>query len=175
MRYASISAALLAAIALAACSHTRTTSSSTTTTTVQASASAPPAATTAPATMPAANPPASPASAAASNGAMASDGATVYATNCSSCHQASGLGVPGTFPPLAHNPVVTGAAAGVIHIVKDGLTGAITVKGVGYNGQMPSWGQTLSNADIAAVITYIRSSWGNSASAVTPAQVTATQ
>ncbi len=108
------------------------------------------------------------------NGAAASDGATVYQTNCSSCHQASGQGLAGTFPPLAGNPVVTGSAAPVIHIVKDGLTGQISVKGGTYTGQMPAWGQTLSNADIAAVLTYVRSAWGNAASAVTPAQVAAT-
>jgi mono/diheme cytochrome c family protein len=63
----------------------------------------------------------------------------------------------------------------VIQIVKDGLAKAIVVKGVSYNGEMPAWGQTLSVSDIAAVITYIRHSWGNSASAVTPAQVANTQ
>ncbi|MHB8703428.1 MAG: c-type cytochrome [Candidatus Tyrphobacter sp.] len=82
----------------------------------------------------------------------------VYSTNCSSCHQDRGQGMPGTFPPLAGNPVVTGSAANVIHIVKDGLAGQITVNGVDYSGQMPAWGQTLSNDDVAAVITYIRGS-----------------
>jgi mono/diheme cytochrome c family protein len=109
----------------------------------------------------------------ASNGALAAHGASVYSTNCSSCHQAQGQGVSGTFPPLAGNPAVTGPAAAVITIVKDGKSGPITVKGVSYNGQMPSWKATLSNDDIAAVVTYIRSSWGNHASAVTAAQVSA--
>ena len=113
------------------------------------------------------------ATAGSSNGAAASDGAKVFQTNCSSCHQASGQGMSGTFPPLAGNPVVIGNPTTVIHIIKDGLTGQISVKGATYNGQMPAWGQTLSSNDIAAVITYIRSSWGNSASAITPAQVSA--
>ena len=47
----------------------------------------------------------------------------------------------------------------------------ITVKGRRYGGGMPGWGMPLSNADIAAVVTYIRSAWGNRASAVTEAQV----
>jgi mono/diheme cytochrome c family protein len=109
----------------------------------------------------------------AANGAMASSGGKVYSTNCSSCHQPNGQGVSGTFPPLAGNPVVTGDPTKVIRIVKYGLNGQIQVKGQTYNGMMPAWGQQLSNSDIAAVITYVRSSWGNSASAVTTSQVSA--
>jgi mono/diheme cytochrome c family protein len=61
----------------------------------------------------------------------------------------------------------------VITIVKNGLSGKISVNGTTYNGQMPSWKGTLSDNDIAAVITYVRSAWSNKASAVTPAQVSA--
>lgn len=61
----------------------------------------------------------------------------------------------------------------MIGILKNGLNGAITVKGQAWNGNMPAWKGTLSDKQIADVITYIRSSWGNKASAVTPAQVTA--
>jgi len=115
---------------------------------------------------------------AASSGGMAAaapaaDGAKVYDTNCSSCHGAMGQGSPGAFPPLAGNPAVTGDAGKVIHIVKGGLTGSISVKGHTYNGTMPAWGSSLSNGDIAAAITFIRSSWGNKAAAVTEAQVAA--
>ncbi len=109
----------------------------------------------------------------AANGAMASDGAKVYQTNCSSCHQATGEGVPSTFPPLAGNPTVVGDATKVIHIVKYGLTGKVVVKGVTYDGQMPAWGTQLSDADVAAAVTYIRSAWGNKAGAVTTAEVKA--
>jgi mono/diheme cytochrome c family protein len=118
---------------------------------------------------------ASSSAAATTAAAMPSNGASVYATNCSSCHQASGQGVAGTFPPLAGNPVVTGSASAVIHIVKAGLSGSITVKGTTYNGQMPAWQSTLSTNDIAAVVSYVRGSWGNHASPVTPAQVAATK
>ena len=79
------------------------------------------------------------------------------------------------FPPLAGNAVVTGPADKVIHIVKNGLSGKISVNGATFNGQMPAWKGTLSNADIANVITYVRSSWGNHASAVTESQVAATK
>ena len=109
----------------------------------------------------------------ASSGSAA--GQKVYSTNCSSCHQANGKGQPGVFPPLAGNPVVTGDASKVIHIVKNGLNGKISVHGTTYNGQMPPWKGTLSDSDIAAVITYVRSSWGNHASAVTTSQVTSTK
>lgn len=110
---------------------------------------------------------------AAAGGASAAAGEKVYTTNCSSCHQANGKGQPGVFPPLAGNSVVTGPATAVITIVKNGKSGPITVNGTKYNGQMPAWKGTLSDSDIASVVTYIRSSWGNKASAVTAAQVTA--
>lgn len=100
-------------------------------------------------------------------------GAQVYQQNCSSCHQAQGQGEAGVFPPLAKNPVVVGDATKVIHIVKYGLSGPVQVAGKTYNGQMPAWNGTLSDAQIASVISYVRSSWGNSASAVTTAQVDA--
>jgi mono/diheme cytochrome c family protein len=101
-----------------------------------------------------------------------SNGLAVYTTNCSTCHQSDGKGAIG--PPLAGNPVVTGDASKVIHIVNTGLTGTISVNGKTFNGTMPAWKGTLSTSDIAAVITYIRSSWGNKAGPVTAAQVAST-
>ena len=100
-------------------------------------------------------------------------GASGYTANCSGCHGATGVGARGAFPPLAGNPVVVGDPNAVIKIVSGGLSGSITVKGAKYNGQMPAWKGTLTNAQIASVITYIRSTWGNSASPVTEAQVAA--
>ena len=98
-----------------------------------------------------------------------SNGLAVYTTNCSTCHQSDGKGAIG--PPLAGNPLVTGDASKVIHIVNAGLTGSISVSGKTFNGTMPAWKGVLSTGDIAAVITYIRSSWGNKAGPVTSAQV----
>ena len=104
--------------------------------------------------------------------AGSANGAKVFATNCASCHGAQGQGLPGAFPPLANNATVTGDANKVIGIVLNGLHGSISVNGSTYNGQMPAWKGTLSNADIADVITYIRGSLGsNKATAVTQAQV----
>jgi ubiquinol-cytochrome c reductase cytochrome b subunit len=105
--------------------------------------------------------------------AAAAAGASVYTANCSGCHGAAGAGTPGAFPPLANNPVVSGPAAKVIAIVNNGLTGAITVNGAAYNGVMPPWKGNLTPAQIADVITYVRSAWGNKGGPVTAAQVSA--
>jgi len=117
-----------------------------------------------------------PAGAAAPSGATqvaaaVGNGAAIFSQNCASCHGAQGQGTPGVFPPLAGNAVVSGGAGKVIGIVKNGLSGKIVVKSQRYNGQMPSWKSTLAPAQIAAVITYCRSSGGNHASKVSEAQV----
>jgi ubiquinol-cytochrome c reductase cytochrome b subunit len=118
------------------------------------------------ATLPSGNAPAAAASTTNANGAK------VFSTNCSTCHGAQGQGLPGSFPPLANNPVVTGDPNKVIGIVLNGLHESITVNGQIYNGVMPPWKGTLSTKDIADVITYIRGSLGNNhASALTEAQV----
>jgi ubiquinol-cytochrome c reductase cytochrome b subunit len=115
---------------------------------------------------------ASSSSAGSASSQQSGPGAPVFSQNCSSCHGAQGTGVPGTFPPLANNPVVTGDPKKVIGIVLNGLHGSISVAGSTYNGMMPSWKGTLTNKQIADVITYIRGSLGNNkASAVTEAQV----
>ncbi len=115
---------------------------------------------------------ASPAGAAvARNPASASDGAVVYITNCSSCHQPDGQGVPGAFPPLAGNPLVTGNSIAVIAAVKNGLSGRVIVGGKAYSGIMPHWGGLISDEEIASVVTYIRTSWHNRGSPVSLADV----
>jgi mono/diheme cytochrome c family protein len=114
------------------------------------------------------------ASAGGANAAQIAAGGKVFATSCQSCHGAAGAGVPGAFPPLAKNPdVVAADPKGIIHTVAFGRTGPLPVNGATFNGQMPAWSGNLSNADIANVITFIRNSWGNSAAAVTEAQVAA--
>ena len=88
--------------------------------------------------------------------------------NCAACHQANGKGVPGAFPALDGSKVVTGPKDGQIKTVLNGV-----VK----NGQptaMVPWRNTLSDIDIAAVITYTRNSWGNhTGEAIQPAEVKA--
>jgi len=100
-------------------------------------------------------------------------GQKVFETNCAGCHGALGTGVPNVFPPLVANPYVSGDAKRVIHTVKFGLTGKITVKGGTYNGTMPPWEGTLSDSQIANVITYIRTTWKNKGTPVTVSQVRA--
>lgn len=99
------------------------------------------------------------------------DGRSVYATTCSACHQATGEGVAGVFPPLAGSEWVTGDEAKVVRILLQGVTGPIEVAGETFNGMMPPWGPTMKDADIAAVLTYVRSTWGNKGTPITAASV----
>ena len=103
--------------------------------------------------------------------ANAADGAKVYAT-CSACHQATGAGIPGATAPLAESEWVNGPVENLIRIQLRGLMGPITVKGTQYNSVMPP-NATMTDDEIAAVLTHIRSNFGNKASAVTADQVKA--
>ena len=94
------------------------------------------------------------------------DGAQVYAAQCVACHQATGAGLPGVFPPLAGADWVTGKEALAANIVLHGITGKLTVSGKEYNGQMPPFKDKLSDAEIAAVLSHVRTSFGNSAGVV---------
>ncbi|MGA9944060.1 MAG: c-type cytochrome [Candidatus Cybelea sp.] len=106
-------------------------------------------------------------------GAPALDGKAIFLVNCAACHQATGHG-GGPYPPLAGNPDVNRVdSAGLIQTVLNGRTGPITVNGAQYGGNMPSWRGQLSNAQIAAVLTYVRTAWNNSAPAVSEDQVAA--
>ncbi len=99
------------------------------------------------------------------------DGAKVYATRCGSCHQMNGAGVTGVFPPLAGSDHVTGDPGTLVRIIMNGMSGPVEVKGYTYNGVMPPWGAALKDDEIAALATYIRSSWGNQASAISAEDV----
>jgi mono/diheme cytochrome c family protein len=99
------------------------------------------------------------------------DGAAVFANRCAACHQATGLGLPGAFPPLAGSEYVVGEEERLVRIVLRGLTGSVTVKGQTFSGAMPAWADQLSDAEIAAVLTHVRASWGNAAEAITADKV----
>lgn len=108
--------------------------------------------------------------AAAANPAMLS-GAGIFAAKCATCHQPNGLGTA-QYPPLAGNAAVNAAdPSTIVGIIVNGRSGPLTVAGKTYNGTMPTWKGQLSNPDIAAVATYIRSSWGNNAPGVTEQQI----
>jgi cytochrome c oxidase subunit 2 len=93
-------------------------------------------------------------------------GEKVFLANCAACHQASGKGVPGAFPALDGSKIVNGPKEAQIKTVLNGV-----VK----NGQptaMVAWRNTLSDTDIAAVITYTRNSWSNhTGEAIQPSEV----
>lgn len=90
---------------------------------------------------------------------------------CIGCHQASGTGVPGQYPPLAGSEWVLRGDERIAMLVIHGLSGPIVVEGQPYNGQMPAQGITLSDKEIAQVISYIRNTWGNNASFVTEEKI----
>lgn len=100
-------------------------------------------------------------------------GEALYANLCAACHQASGQGLPGVFPPLAGDPVVT-AADPTEHIrtVLHGKQGS-TIGGVTYASAMPSFAAQLSDEEVAAVVNHERTSFGNAAPTVTAEQVAA--
>lgn len=100
----------------------------------------------------------------------AANGAEVF-TRCAVCHQASGLGMPGAYPPLAGSEWLVNNPEVPIRIVLHGLQGSITVKGTSFNNAMTPFADQLSDAEIAAVISYERSTWGNNAAPITAAQV----
>ena len=93
------------------------------------------------------------------------DGKAVFAAQCVACHQATGKGLPGVFPPLDGSEWVQGDARTLTNILLHGITGEITVAGTSYNGAMPAFAQ-LGDAELAAVATFIRSNWSNKAEAV---------
>ncbi|MBP6503475.1 MAG: cytochrome c [Rhodoferax sp.] len=95
------------------------------------------------------------------------DGAAVFSTRCAACHQTTGLGLAGVFPPLAGSEWAIGKEHTLAAIVLHGINGKLTVKGNTYTGAMPAFKDQLPDAEIAAVLTHIRSTWGNQADAVT--------
>ena len=96
-------------------------------------------------------------------GGGAVDGAQVYAANCVACHQATGAGLPGVFPPLAGSEWVLAADKVPVNIVLHGITGKLTVKATPYSGQMPAFKDKLSDAELAAVLSHVRANFGNAA------------
>lgn len=98
-------------------------------------------------------------------------GEVVYNTNCAACHQPNGVGIPNAFPPLAKSDFLNADKFRAIKTVTGGLQGKVIVNGSEYNGVMPAW--SLSDEDVANVLTFVYGKWGNSAKEVTPAEVKA--
>ncbi len=93
-------------------------------------------------------------------------GDEVFAGVCLPCHQAGGVGLPGKYPPLAGSEWVVMDPGVPVRILLHGLSGPIEVKGVTYVNEMPPQGEQLTDAEIAAVLTHVRSSFGNKAGPV---------
>lgn len=94
-------------------------------------------------------------------------GKQVYEQVCGICHGVDGLGKPGQAPPLAGSAfVMAKGVTRLAHIPLLGVSGAITVDGKDWNMSMAAMGAGLSDSDLANVLTYIRTSWGNKAEAV---------
>ncbi len=103
----------------------------------------------------------------------AARGASLFATNCSACHQATGMGLPGAFPPLKGDPVVLNPdPTRQIETILHGVQGQ-NIGGTVYQTPMPPFAGTLNDADIADIANHERSSWGNQAKPVTAEQVKA--
>ncbi|HEX2838062.1 MAG TPA: cytochrome c [Phycisphaerales bacterium] len=90
---------------------------------------------------------------------------------CTLCHMEQGEGQPGMVPTLHGAPIATGDVGAFARILLHGMEGPVVVKGVTYNGIMPP-ATFDSDEDLAAVMTFVRNSWGNAAGPVTPEQVT---
>lgn len=103
--------------------------------------------------------------------AQGRSGAAIYASLCLACHQATGKGLPGVFPPLAGSEWVLGQERTLIAILLHGINGPIEVAGQPYSGAMPSFGAQLSDAELASLLTHLRTQWGHQAAKVSASQV----
>jgi mono/diheme cytochrome c family protein len=104
-------------------------------------------------------------------------GKKAYQQVCATCHQVTGQGVAGVYPPLAGADWVTGNEERVVRVLLHGLNGNIEVNGKTYNGAMPAFGKVpgggynWNEEKISQVLTYIRQEWGNKAEPITKAKV----
>jgi mono/diheme cytochrome c family protein/Cu/Ag efflux protein CusF len=106
--------------------------------------------------------------------AQLATGAAVYTRVCIACHQPTGVGLFPLFPPLAGSSIVTGDTRRLARILLSGLQGPIDVNGRTFNGVMPGLASQYNDDELAAVLTYVRNTWGNTAAPV-PASVLAAE
>lgn len=101
-------------------------------------------------------------------------GKKVFSANCATCHQSTGLGSAGKYPPLAGSEFVNGGTRRLGMILLKGLQGPVKVKSAQYGSDvMQPWDKTLNDQKIADVLTYIRQEWGNSGGPVAPEGIAA--
>lgn len=105
------------------------------------------------------------------SGAASGPGAKVFSSNCASCHQPNGKGVPGVYPSLVASAFVQGEPSVPVRIILHGFKGEIERNGTKFNGVMTPFKDALSDEEIADVLTFIRASWGNTAEPIDAATV----
>jgi mono/diheme cytochrome c family protein len=98
-------------------------------------------------------------------------GQKIYEQTCLTCHQADAGGVPDMTPPLQKSPYVQGPSVKLIGIVLNGLNDGVEIEGESYSNPMPAFSTVLKDQEIADVLTYLRSHFGNKAGPITVAQV----
>lgn len=98
-------------------------------------------------------------------------GKRLFTTICAACHQPTGQGIPGRFPPLAGSDFLNSDKHRAIKIVVNGLQGEVLVNGQKFNNAMPQF--PLTDQDIASALTYVYNSFGNSGKEVSPEEVSA--
>lgn len=97
-------------------------------------------------------------------------GKEYYVTECQNCHMENGEGLTGVYPPLAKADYLKKPTTQLIDVILKGLEGEMTVNGVRYNSPMPPQAY-LDDAKVADILNYMRNSWGNKGTAITPADV----
>jgi mono/diheme cytochrome c family protein len=101
-------------------------------------------------------------------------GKKVYGQNCANCHQGSGMGQPGSYPPLVNSEYVLGSKERLAALLLKGVQGPLTVGGAVYStAVMPAQEAILTPEKLANLMTYLRGSWGNKAGPVSTEEVTA--
>ncbi len=101
---------------------------------------------------------------------QAQAGSVLFKGTCSTCHQSNGEGLANVFPPLAKSDVLVDSPQRAIEVVLNGLTGPVTVNGANYDSVMPPMSQ-LNDDEVANILTYVMSSWGNNGPQITAKQV----
>ena len=99
-------------------------------------------------------------------------GKKLYNGNCANCHQGSGEGQPGSYPPLGGSEWVLGSKERLAAIMLGGVAGPLTVKGATFSTQvMPGWHSNFTDEKLADIMTYLRASWGNTAGPVSADEI----
>ncbi len=101
---------------------------------------------------------------------QAQAGSVLFKGTCSTCHQPNGAGLANVFPPLARSDFLAKTPQRAIEVVLNGLTGPVTVNGANYDSVMPPMSQ-LNDDEVANILTYVMSSWGNDGPRITAKQV----